>query len=93
MLGGEHIRKKVCASCLGVLRKLATCSSWVTRFKEKDTVRVCIQGSKSTNKLERKYLEGNMLEASYDLQVLSLKCNKQCNGEVFRELNSEVRDG
>ena len=65
MLGGEHIRKKVCASCLGVLRKLATCSSWVTRFKEKDTVRVCIQGSKSTNKLERKYLATNNATVRY----------------------------
>ena len=87
MLGGEHIRDKVYASCLEVLRKLATCSSWFTRFKVKNMVHVCIQGSKTTNKLKGKYLEGKKQEATYDSQVLSLKCNKQCNGDAFREWN------
>ena len=87
MLRGEHIRKKVYASCLEVLRKLATWGSWVRRFKDKNTVRVCIQGSKTTNKLQRKYLEGIKLEATFDTQVPSLKCNKQCNGNAFREWN------
>ena len=50
-------RSKVYASCLEVLRKLATCSFWVRECKEKHRLRGCIQLWKTTNKLQRKYLE------------------------------------
>ena len=35
VLVGEIRRSKVYASCLDVLRKLATCTFWVRRFKNK----------------------------------------------------------
>ena len=55
MLGGENVRSKVYASCLRVLRTLATCSSWVRGFKDKNTTHGCTQGSKITNELQRMY--------------------------------------
>ena len=85
MLGGGH---KVYVSCLEVLKKLATYNFWVRKFNDKNMLFVCIQGLKTTKKLKRKYLEGKKLEATYDSQVPSLKCNKQCNRDVFREWNN-----
>ena len=55
MLGGGNVRSKVSASCLEVLRTLATCSFWVRGFKDKNTVHECTQGSKTTYKLQRMY--------------------------------------
>ena len=72
---------------LDVLRKLATCTFWVKRFKNKTTLRRCIQGSKTTNKLQRKYLEVKQQEHTSDSQLPSLKCNKQSTRDVFREWN------
>ena len=63
MLEGEHKRSKVYASCLEVLRKLTT---WVRGFKEKIKLRGFVQGSKTTNKLERRYLEVKKQEAIND---------------------------
>ena len=57
MVKSEHIRSKVYASGLKVLRKLATCSFSFRKFKDKSTLRGCIQGSKTINKLQRRYLE------------------------------------
>ena len=73
MLVGEIRRSKVYASCLDVLRKLATCTFWVRRFKNKRTLRRCIQGSKTTNKLQRRYLEVKQQESTCDSQVPGLK--------------------
>ena len=55
MLGGGNVRSKVYASCLEVLRTLATCSFWVRGFKDKNTMHECTQGSKTTYKLQRMY--------------------------------------
>ena len=82
MLGGGH---KVYVSCLEVLKKQATYNFWVRKFNDKNMLFVCIQGLKTTKKLQRNYLEGKKQEATYDSQVPSLKCNKQCNRDVFRE--------
>ena len=73
MLRGEIRISKVYASCLDVLRKLATCTFWVRQFKNKNTLRRCIQGSKTTNKLQRRYLEVKQQEATCDSQIPSLK--------------------
>ena len=59
---------KVYASCLDVLRTLATCSLWFRGFKDKKTMRGCIQVSKTTNRLQRNYLEVKTQEATYDSQ-------------------------
>ena len=82
MLGGGH---KVYVSCLEVLKKQATYNFWVRKFNDKNMLFVCIQGLKTTKKLQRNYLEGKKQEATYDSQVPSLKCNKQCNRDAFRE--------
>ena len=91
MLGGENVRSKVYASCLGVLRTLATCSFWVRGFKDKNTMHGCTQGSETTNKLQRMYWEVKKQEPTYDSQVPSLKCNKQCTRDVFRERNKRSK--
>ena len=85
MLGGGQKKNKAYASCSEVLKNLATYNFWVRRFNDKNTLFVFIQDSKTTNKLQRKYLEGKKLEVTYDSQVPSLKCNKQCNRDAFRE--------
>ena len=54
MLGGEHRRSKVYASCLEVLRKLETCSFCFKGFKDKNTLHGLSQGSKTRNNLQRK---------------------------------------
>ena len=82
MLRSEYIRSKVYASYLEVLRKLATCSFWFRRFKDKSTLRGCIQGSKTINKLQRRYLEVKKQEGTIQP---SLKRNKQCTRDVVRE--------
>ena len=75
MVGSENRRSKIYASCSEVLRKLATCSFWVGGFKENHTLCGCIQGSKTTNKLQRRCLEVKKQESN-ELQVASLKFNK-----------------
>ena len=87
MLGGENRRSKVYTSCLEVLRKLGTCSVWVWGLKDKNPLRWCIPGSKTTNKLQRRYFEVKKREATYDSQLSSLKRNKYCTRDVFREWN------
>ena len=82
MLRSEYIRSKVYGSYLEVLRKLATCSFWFRRFKDKSTLRGCIQGSKTINKLQRRYLEVKKQEGTIQP---SLKRNKQCTRDVVRE--------
>ena len=82
MLRSEHIRSKVYASCLEVLRTLATCSFWFRRFKDKSMLHGCIQGSKTTNKLQRRYLEVKKQERTI---LPSLKRKKQCTCDVTRE--------
>ena len=67
---------KTYASCSEVLRKLATCGFWVGGFKENHTLCGCIQGSKTTNKLQRRYVKQQ--QAIDDQRVPGLKCNKQC---------------
>ena len=52
MLRGEHIRRKVYASCLGVLKQLATCSFGFRGFKDKSTLRRGISTKKKRNKLK-----------------------------------------
>ena len=79
MLRSEYIRSKVYASYLEVLRKLATCSFWFRRFKDKSTLRGCIQGSKTINKLQRRYLKVKKHER---IILPSLKRKKQCTGDV-----------
>ena len=91
MLGGGNVRSKVSASCLEVLRTLATCSFWVRGFKDKNTVHECTQGSKTTYKLQRMYWEVKKQEPTYESQVSSFKCNKQCTRDVFREWNKRSK--
>ena len=91
MLGGENRRSKVYASCLDVLRTLATCSLWFRGFKDKNTMHECIQVSKTTNKLQRRYLEVKKREAASDSEVPRLKCNNQCTPDVFREWNKRSK--
>ena len=76
MVGSEKRRSKIYASCSEVLRKLATCNFWVGGFKENHTLCGCIQGSKTTNKFQRRCLEVKKQEPTYEPQVVSLKCNK-----------------
>ena len=85
MVGSENRRSKIYASCSEVLRKLATCSFWAGGFKDNRTLCECIQGSETTNKLQRRCLEVKKQEATYESQVASLKCNKECNRDVSRE--------
>ena len=46
-----------------------------------------VEGSKTTNNLERRYLEVKKQEATYDSELSSLKRNKQFTRDVFREWN------
>ena len=87
MVGSENRRSKIYASCSEVLRKLATCGSWVGGFKENHTLCGCIKGLEATNKLQRRCLEVKKQEPTYESQVVSLKCNKWCNRDVSREWN------
>ena len=87
MLGGEHKRSKVYASYLEVLRKLTTCSVWIRVFKDKIRLHGFVQGSKTTNKLQKRYLEVKKQEATYDWQLSSLKRNKRWTRDDFREWN------
>ena len=73
MLGGEHRRSKVYASCLEVLRKLGTYSFCFRGFKVKNTLRRCIQGSKTRNNLQRRYLQIKNEEAAYESQMQNAK--------------------
>ena len=93
MLGGEHRRSKVYASCLDVLRKLPTCSFCFRGYKDKNTLCRCIQGLKRRNNLQKRYLQIKMEEIACESQITSLKCKKHCTRDVFREWNksSKVR--
>ena len=93
MLRDAYIRDKVYASCLWVFRNLAT---WIFRFrgfKDRKTLRECIEASQTNNKVQRWYLEVEKQEATYESQISRLKCNKHCTGDVFKKLNqsSKVR--
>ena len=48
---------------------------------------------KPKNKLQRRYLEVEKKEATYESQISRLKCNKHCTGDAFKKLNqsSKVR--
>ena len=46
-----------------------------------------VEGSKTTNNLEKRYLEVKKQEATYDSELSSLKRNKQFTRDVFREWN------
>ena len=85
MLGGEYGKSKVYASCLEVLRKLATCSLWFRGLNNKNTLCGSIEGSKTRNNLQRRYLEVTKQEAAFESRQSSLKHNKQCTRDVFRE--------
>ena len=50
-------------------------------------MRRCIQGSKTRNNTQTRYLENKKQEATYDSGLSSLKRNKQCTRDVFRERN------
>ena len=66
MLGGEYRRSKVYASCLEVLRKLATCTFCFRGFKVKNTLCRCIQGSKTRNNPQGRYSQIKNKEAAYE---------------------------
>ena len=74
----EHRRCKVYASCLEPLRKLSTCGFSLSDYKDKNknTIRRCIQGSKTRNNLQKRYLQITNEEAAYESQMSSLKCKK-----------------
>ena len=44
-----------------------------------------IEGSKTRNNLQRRYLEVKKQEAAFESQLSRLKHNKQCTHDVFRE--------
>ena len=44
-----------------------------------------IEGSKTRNNLQRRYLEVKKQEAAFESQLSKLKHNKQCTHDVFRE--------
>ena len=79
MMRGEHIRSKVYVICLGVVRKLATCTFRLRQCKEKNMLHGCIQGPKTRNKLQIKYLEVKEEEATNKSQISSLKCNNNAH--------------
>ena len=83
MLGGENGKSKVYASCLEVWRKLATYSFCSEDLNNKNTPN--IEGSKTRNNLQRRYLEVKKQEAAFESQLSRLKHNKQCTHDVFRE--------
>ena len=60
-------------------------------FKDKKTLHKCIKASQTKNKLERKYLEVEKQEATYESQISRLKCNKHCTGDVFKKLNQSSK--
>ena len=93
MLRGEYIRSKVYASCLRVFRKLVACTFQFRGFKDKKTLHECVEASQTKNKLQRRYLEVEKKEATYESQISRLKCNKHCAGDAFKKLNqsSKVR--
>ena len=91
MLGGEHRRSKVYASCLEVLRKLATSTFCFRGFKVKNTVRRCIQGSKGRNNLQRRYLQIKNEEAAYESQMQNAK--KTVAAMSLENETSQVRYG
>ena len=72
----EHRRCKVYASCLEALRKLSTCGFSLRGYRDKNTIRRCIQGSKTRNNLQKRYLQLTNEEAAYESQISSLKCKK-----------------
>ena len=93
MLRGEYVRSKVYTSCLRVLRKLAVCTFWFRGFKDKKTLHECVEASQTKTKLQKRYLEVEKQEATYESLISHLKCNKHCTGDVFKQLNqsSKVR--
>ena len=93
MLGVENRGSKVYASCLDVLRALATWSLWFRRFKDKNTMRGCIQVSKTTNRLQRNYLEVKKQEATYDSQVPAQNATINVPLMFLENEIKEVRDG
>ena len=72
----EHRRCKVYASCLEPLRKLSTCVFSLRDYKDKNTIRRSIQGSKTRNNLQKRYLQITKEEAAYESEMSSLKCKK-----------------
>ena len=93
MLRDEYVRSKVYASCLRVLRKLATCTFWFRGFKDKKMLHECIKASQTKNKLQKRNLVVEKQEATYESSISRLKCNKHCTEDVFKQLNqsSKVR--
>ena len=93
MLGGEHRRSKVYASCLEVLRKLGTYSFCFRGFKVKNTLRRCIQGSKTRNNLQRRYLQIKNEEVAYESQISSLNAKNTGAAMSLENETSQVRYG
>ena len=87
MLRGEYIRSKGYASCLRVFRQLVACTFHFRGFKDKKTLHERIEASQTKNKLQRRYLEVERQEATYESQIPGLKCNKHCTGDAFKKLN------
>ena len=61
-------------------------------LKDKNTLCRCIQGSKTRNNLQTKYLEVKKQEATYDSELSSLKRNSVPAMSLENEI-SKVRDG
>ena len=72
----EHRRCKVYASCLEALRKLSTCCFSLRGYRDKNTIRRCIQGSKTRNNLQKRYLQITKEEAAY-LRVTNIQLKMQ----------------
>ena len=66
LLESENRRAKLYASDLEVLRKPATGSIWVRGLNDKIKLQGFVQGSTTTNKLQKRYLEVKKQEATYD---------------------------
>ena len=85
MLRGEHIRRKLYASYVGIFKNLRTCSFRFTSSENRNTLPGSIKGLKGESKLQRRYLDIKKQEGNYEQRLFSFKCNQQCTPDVFKK--------
>ena len=85
MLRGEHIRRKLYASYVGISENLRSSSFRFTSSEKTNTLPGCIKGLKGESKLQRRYLDIKKQEGNYEQRLFSFKCNQQCTPDVFKK--------
>ena len=83
----EEVRYIICNLFRGLKEKEQPSAFVLENLNNKNPLRGHIQGSKTWNTIQRRYLEIKKEETVLQSRLSSLKWKKQCNRDVFREWN------